>query len=544
MTMHVIKRDGKQEVFNAKKITKNVERASKGLKSVDPQTVVMNAEVKLYDGVTTAEIDLALIRSARALIEQEPEYKYVASRLLLGTIYKDVFGEAVDSDALDFQYRKSFIKSIKHLVKDGILRKELLEFDLQTIAKSLDLSKDFLFDYLGLQTVADRYLLKDKSGKLCESPQGWLMRVAMGIALGDPADIRTKQAIEYYNVLSDFNYMTSTPTLFYSGNKRNQLSSCFLTTFEDSVFGIFDGLHQEAQKSKFAGGLGMDFTPFRAGGAKIMGTNGYTQGAVYFWKLFNDMLVAVNQGGKRQGAGCGYLETWHYDIESFLELRKTVGDDRRRCHDMNTANWIPDLFIKQVNADSEWYLFSPEEVPELHDLFGEAFEQKYWEYVEKGKRGELRLFKSVKAKELWKQMLKMLFETGHPWITFKDPSNIRYSNQHVGVVHSSNLCVSGDTLIPCIVNGAPINLTIKEVCEYNSEGISVSVLSYNTNSDEYEFKSVTAAALMNESADTITIEDSVTGKRIVCTPEHKIYTKNRGYVEAQYLQEDDQLVYS
>jgi ribonucleoside-diphosphate reductase alpha chain len=234
--------------------------------------------------------------------------------------------------------------------------------------------------------------------------------------------------------------MCSTPTLFYSGSTKNQLSSCFLNTFEDSIFGIFDGLHQEAQKSKFAGGLGMDLTPFRAGNAYINGTNGYTQGAVFFWKLFNDMLVAVNQGGKRRGAGCGYLETWHYDIEDFIVLRKNVGDERRRTHDMNTANWIPDLFMKQVYIDGPWYLFSPDETPDLHSLFGAAFEARYWEYVEKGQRGELSLFKEVKAKDLWKKMLAMLFETGHPWITFKDPCNIRYTNQHVGIVNSSNLC--------------------------------------------------------------------------------------------------------
>jgi ribonucleoside-diphosphate reductase alpha chain len=266
------------------------------------------------------------------------------------------------------------------------------------------------------------------------------MRVAMGLALGEKPEDRTEWSIKFYEVLSTFRYMTSTPTLFNAGGVRNQLSSCFLNTFEDSLEGIFDGLHQEAQKSKFAGGLGMDFTPFRAGNAVINSTSGRTQGLVYILKLFNDMLVAINQSGKRRGAGCGYLETWHYDIEDFLDLRKNVGDDRRRCHDMNTANWIPDLFMKQVESDGLWYLFSPDETPDLHELWGEAFESKYWQYVEKGKNGELRLFREIAAKDLWKKMLKMLFETSHPWMTWKDPSNIRYSNQHVGVVHSSNLC--------------------------------------------------------------------------------------------------------
>ena len=272
-----------------------------------------------------------------------------------------------------------------------------------------------------------------------ESPQGFFMRVAMGLALAEKEN-REEWAIKFYNTLSSFDLMSSTPTLFNSGTMHPQLSSCYLNTFEDSIDGIFDGLWQEARKSKFAGGLGMDITPYRARGSYIKGTNGENQGPVYFWKLYGDMLVAVNQGGKRKGAGCAYLETWHADIEDFLELRKNVGDERMRSHDMNTSNWIPDLFLKQVETDGDWYLFSPNETPELHEIYGEDFERKYWEYVELGKKGSLRVFKQTKAKELWKKMLKALFETGHPWITFKDPSNIRYSNQHVGTVHSSNLC--------------------------------------------------------------------------------------------------------
>ena len=272
-----------------------------------------------------------------------------------------------------------------------------------------------------------------------ESPQGFFMRVAMGLALAEKEN-REEWAIKFYNTLSSFDLMSSTPTLFNSGTMHPQLSSCYLNTFEDSIDGIFDGLWQEARKSKFAGGLGMDITPYRARGSYIKGTNGENQGPVYFWKLYGDMLVAVNQGGKRKGAGCAYLETWHADIEDFLELRKNVGDERMRSHDMNTSNWIPDLFLKQVETDGDWYLFSPNETPELHEIYGEDFERKYWEYVELGKKGSLRVFKQTRAKELWKKMLKALFETGHPWITFKDPSNIRYSNQHVGTVHSSNLC--------------------------------------------------------------------------------------------------------
>lgn len=437
--MRVLKRNGKEEVFNDKKIHKRVERACKGIDHVDPKTIVYNSTLKLYDGVRTEEIDQALIKSSRALIEQQPEYSSVAAAILLNSLYKEVFGESVDSDAVQYQYRKAFVTNIKKLVKEGVLAKDLLKFDLKQLAEHIDIKRDELFEYAGLQTVVDRYLIKSNNS-IVESPQAWWMRIAMGLALGEKVEERTDYAIKFYNVLSEMLYVPSTPTLFYSGAVRSQLSSCFLNTFEDSVFGIFDGLHQEAQKSKFAGGLGMDFTPFRAGGALINSTGGKTTGAVYTWKLFNDMLVSINQGGKRRGAGCGYLATWHYDIEDFLELKKNTGDERKRCHDLNTAHWIPDLFMKQVESEGKWYLFSPEEVPDLQETFGDEFEQKYWRYVEKGKAGELRLFREVNAKDLWKKMLKMLFETGHPWITFKDPSNSRYSNQHKGIVRSSNLC--------------------------------------------------------------------------------------------------------
>lgn len=437
--MKVKKRSGKTEEFNEKKVHNCAKRACKGLESTDYKQVVYNATLKLYDGIPTEAIDESLIKSARALIEQEPQYRFVAARLLLQTLYKQVFEEGVDSDAFDLQYRKSFITNLKKLTKAGIVNKELLKYDLKRLSNALKLDRDYLFPYIGLQTINDRYFYRI-DGKIVETPQSWLMRVAMGLALAEKPEERTDWAIRFYEVLSTFRYMTSTPTLFNAGGVRNQLSSCFLNTFEDSLEGIFDGLHQEAQKSKFAGGLGMDFTPFRAGNALISSTGGKTQGSVYIWKMFNDMLVAINQSGKRRGAGCGYLETWHYDIYDFLDLKKNTGDDRRRCHDMNTANWIPDLFMEQVKKDGPWYLMSPDEAPDLHELWGEAFEQKYWEYVEKGKRGEMRLFREVSAKELWKLMLKMLFETGHPWMTWKDPSNLRYSNQHVGVVHSSNLC--------------------------------------------------------------------------------------------------------
>ena len=441
--MNVKKRDGKQEPFDEQKIRACIERccvdtSGEVYPGVDADAVLLNARIKLFDGIRTSDIDEGLIKSARSMIEQEPNYKYVASGILVNTIYKEVFGTGVDSDAFELQYRASFIVNLKKLIKAGIVNKNMAKFDLNKLSKQLNIERDRDFAYLGLQTVYDRYL-HHIDGKKMETPQAFWMRVAMGLALGEKQD-REKWVIKFYNQLSTFDYMSSTPTLFNSGGTHNQLSSCFLSTFEDSIVGIFDGLLQEALKNKYAGGLGMDLTNFRATNSYITGTNGETQGAVYFWKLYGDMLTAVNQGGKRRGAGCAYLETWHADIEDFIQLRKNTGDDRKRTHDMNTAHWIPDLFFKCVIEDKPWYLFTTSEVPELHELYGKEFEKKYSEYVKMGKRGELRIFKEVSAKDLWKKMLRSLFETGHPWITFKDPCNIRSPQQHVGVVHSSNLC--------------------------------------------------------------------------------------------------------
>lgn len=437
--MNVTKRKGTTEEFNEEKIKACVERACEGLSSTQSREVVYNARINLYDGVKTSEIDTALIKSARFLIEREPDYRFVAARLLLATIYKEVFGEGADADAFELQYRKTFIVNLKDLIKQGMINKEMAKMDLKKISQALDIERDKKFAYLGLQTVYDRYLLHI-DGRRMESPQAFWMRVAMGLALNENKEDRTDRALEFYELLSNFDFMCSTPTLFNSGGTFNQLSSCFLSTFDDSINGIFDGLQQEALKNKYAGGLGMDLTNFRATNSHIKSMNGTTQGAVYFWKLYNDMLVAVNQSGKRRGSGCGYLETWHADIEDFIQLRKNTGDERKRTHDMNTANWIPDLFFKRVQEDGPWYLFSPNETRDLHELYGKEFEKRYEDYVKLGKQGKLRIFRETTAKELWKKMLRALFETGHPWITFKDPSNIRYSNQHEGTVHSSNLC--------------------------------------------------------------------------------------------------------
>ena len=437
MDIKVKKRNGRLQDFNVQKINASAERACENITEVSASEVVLDAQLQLYDKVKTQEIDAALVLSAREKIEKEPNYSWVAARLLLNNLYKEVFKEGVDSDVFELQYRKIFILNLKKLVACGRLDKRLLDFDLKRLSEGLRLRRDKLIKYVGAQIFYDRYFLRHE-GKVMETPQGFWMRTAMGLCLNE--ENKEERALEFYNLLSQFSYTPSTPTLFNSGTSHSQLSSCYLNTFDDSIDGIFDGAWQEARKSKFAGGLGLDVTPFRSSGAHIKGTNGVSSGLVPWLKIYNDLLVAVNQGGKRPGAGCAYLEPWHLDYEDFLNLRRNTGDDRLRCHDMNTASWIPDLFMTKVEKEEDWYMFDPSECPELHDLFGEKFDKKYKSYCAKAEKGLLKNFKKLAAKELWKKMLKVLFETSHPWNTFKDPSNIRYSNQHVGTVHSSNLC--------------------------------------------------------------------------------------------------------
>jgi ribonucleoside-diphosphate reductase alpha chain len=436
-SINVKKRNGRLQKLDINKINLCAERACDGLDNVSASEIVLDAHVQLYEKITTKEIDKALILSARQKIEKEPNYNYVASKLLLFNIHKEVFGSSVDKDAFDHQYRLSFVKNIKSLVKEGILTKDLLKFDLKKLSESLVLERDFKFKYLGLQTLFDRYLLSHNNRRL-EAPQSLWMRVAMGLALNEKN--KEQKAIEFYETISQFLLCPSTPTLFNSGTTHSQLSSCYLNTFDDSIDGIFEGAWQEARKSKYAGGLGFDVTNFRSSGSHINGTNGTSSGLVPWLKIYNDLLVAVNQGGKRPGAGCAYLEPWHLDIEEFLDLKKNTGDERRRCHDMNTSNWLPNLFLEYVDKDKEWYLFSPSDVRDLHELYGSAFDKRYKKYCNKADKGELTNFKKIKAKDLWKKMLRTLFETGHPWMTFKDNANMRYSNSHEGVIHSSNLC--------------------------------------------------------------------------------------------------------
>jgi ribonucleoside-diphosphate reductase alpha chain len=415
-----------------------IESACAGLgEDVAADPILAETRRNLYDGVPIDEVHKAAILAARTLIEKNPAYTRATSRLLLHTIRKEILGVEVTQAEMAERYADYFPQFIKRGVDAELLDGRLLQYDLARLGAALQAGRDLQFDYLGLQTLYDRYFLHVDEARI-EMPQAFFMRVAMGLALNEID--REARAIEFYDVLSSFDFMSSTPTLFNSGTQRSQLSSCYLTTVADDLDGIYEALKENALLSKYAGGLGNDWTRVRALGSYIKGTNGKSQGVVPFLKVVNDTAVAVNQGGKRKGAVCAYLETWHLDIEEFLELRKNTGDDRRRTHDMNTANWIPDLFMRRVVEGGDWTLFSPSTCPDLHDKFGAEFEKAYVAYEAKVDRGEIKLFKRLPAKDMWRKMLSMLFETGHPWITFKDACNVRSPQQHVGVVHSSNLC--------------------------------------------------------------------------------------------------------
>ncbi|TXJ03579.1 MAG: ribonucleoside-diphosphate reductase subunit alpha [Neisseriales bacterium] len=435
--IHVVHANGERKELNIKHVYGVIQAACEGLLEVNPKLILDEALKNLYDGVSEDEVFKSVILAARLLIESEPAYNSVTARLLMHTIRKEVIGREVSQNEANDLYKTYFGEYIQKGIKAELLDPRLAEFDLTKIAAALDGKRDNQFKYLGLQTLYDRYFLHIRGTRI-ELPQAFFMRVAMGLALNEVE--RERRAIEFYKLLSSFDFMSSTPTLFNSGTLHSQLSSCYLSTISDDLIGIYDGIKENALLSKFAGGLGNDWTPIRAMGAHIKGTNGKSQGVIPFLKVVNDTCVAVNQGGKRKGAACVYLETWHADIEEFLDLRKNTGDDRRRCHDINTANWIPDLFMKRVHEQGEWTLFSPNEVPDLHDKFGLEFEQAYLGYERLAAEGKIRVSKKIPALQLWRKILTMLFETGHPWVTFKDPCNIRSPQQHVGVVHSSNLC--------------------------------------------------------------------------------------------------------
>ena len=436
-TIHVLDQ-GVRVPLNLNQLKALIESCCSGLSAdVSAEPILAETLRNLYDGVPLEEVFKAAILATRTLIEKDPDYTFATARLLMHTIAKEVLGfEALPQD-MSRHYVEYFPKLIKKGIENDLLDEKLGQFDLPRLAKALKAERDMQFDYLGLQTLYDRYFLHVKKQRI-ELPQAFFMRVAMGLSLNEVD--REARAIEFYEVLSSFDFMSSTPTLFNSGTLRSQLSSCYLTTVPDDLDGIYESIKENALLSKFAGGLGNDWTRVRALGSHIKGTNGESQGVVPFLKVVNDTAVAVNQGGKRKGAVCTYLETWHLDIEEFLELRKNTGDDRRRTHDMNTSNWIPDLFMRRVMEKGEWTLFSPSDVPDLHELYGKDFEKAYVGYEQMAKDGKIKPSKTVQATDLWRKMLSMLFETGHPWITFKDPCNIRSPQQHAGVVHSSNLC--------------------------------------------------------------------------------------------------------
>ncbi|MDG1226185.1 MAG: ribonucleoside-diphosphate reductase subunit alpha, partial [Burkholderiales bacterium] len=430
--------DGVSQPLDINNLKKLIEDSCVGLSNAVSADTVLNLTVRdLYDGVPFEEVNKSLILSARSLIEKDPAYSQVTARLLLNDLRREALGEELNREEMVGRYPDYFPNFVKTGVEAELLDERMLQFDLAKLGAALKPERDEQFGYLGLQTLYDRYFLHIDDRRI-ELPQAFFMRVAMGLSLGEVE--REARAIEFYNLLSSFDFMSSTPTLFNSGTTRPQLSSCYLTTVDDDLDGIYEAIKENALLSKYAGGLGNDWTPVRSMGSHIKGTNGKSQGVVPFLKVVNDTAVAVNQGGKRKGAVCAYLETWHMDIEEFLELRKNTGDDRRRTHDMNTANWIPDLFMKRVIQNEQWTLFTPSEVPDLHDLYGEAFEQAYTRYEQMSAEGKIKLYKQVPAVQIWRKMISMLFETGHPWITFKDPCNIRSPQQHIGAVHSSNLC--------------------------------------------------------------------------------------------------------
>ena len=443
ITKGVLNEDGSTQALDLVRLKLIIEEACFGVEDVSAQTVFDLIDKNIYDGIKKEDLSSSILISIRPLIEKDPNYSYVVARLLLSNLYEEALSflnfdkNTPTIKEMSKSYPEYFKSYLGRAVELELVDKELLNYDLEYIVKHIDPSRDLAFTYLGLQTLYDRYFIHHRE-KRFELPQAFFMRVAMGLAINE--EKREERTVEFYNLISSFDFMCSTPTLFNSGTLRPQLSSCYLSTFPDDLKGIFEGISDDAMLSKFAGGLGNDWSQVRALGSHIKGTNGQSQGVIPFLKVANDTAVAVNQGGKRKGAMCAYLETWHLDIEQFMELRKNTGDDRRRTHDMNTANWIPDLFMKRIHNDLEWTLFSPHDCPELHELTGLEFEKKYEEYERHADEGKITNFKRLKAVDLWRKMLSMVFETGHPWITFKDPCNLRSPQQHVGVVHSSNLC--------------------------------------------------------------------------------------------------------
>ena len=435
--IRVKKRNGRLEEFEVNKINRFVERTCEELEGVSASEVVLDMETTFYDKIPTSEIDKSIELTARQKIYKEPNYSFVAARVVLTNLYKEILKESVDADTFDADYRSVFVKNVKKAAKDNLFDSRLLNYDLKDLAEYIKPERDLIFKYVGIKNIYDRYLFRDQD-KVVETPQAFYMRVAMGLCFNE--DNPQERAKALYDVYSQHLASPSTPTLFNSGTKHNQLSSCYLSEIHDSVDGIFDGLWQEARKSKYAGGLGFHVSKIRATGSHIKGTNGTSSGLIPWLKIYNDMLVACDQAGKRRGSGCAYLEPWHLDVVDFVDLRKVGGEERRRCHDLNTALWCCDLFFKRIKAGEKWTLFCPSDVGDLTDLFGEEFEKRYEYYESLVESGQITNYEVMPAKDLWKKILKSLFETSHPWITFKDNANLRYSNIHEGTLHGSNLC--------------------------------------------------------------------------------------------------------
>lgn len=436
----VEKRDGRTEPFSRDKVRASLAFFVRGYETdVDLEDIVRQVEMEVYDGIKTDELAHLITFVLRARIERDPAYSVVAARQLCARLYKEVVGkDALAGDAFEQAYRDAFARNMNVAVEEGKIDAAMLGYDLERMAAALVPERDDLLRYLGVETLHDRYFIRDKKKRVLEAPQYMWMRVAMGLALNE-AD-KEARALEFYEVMSSLRFVPSTPTLFHAGTPHPQLSSCYLNVVEDDLNHIFKVFGDNAQLSKWAGGIGTAWSKLRGTGALIKSAGITSQGTVPFLKIANDVTVAINRSGRRRGATCVYMENWHYDFPDFLELRKNTGDERRRTHDMNTAAWISDLFMKRVREDGEWTLFSPDEAADLTETYGKQFEALYTNYEAMAERGEIHLFKKVKARDLWKKMLGMLFETGHPWITFKDPSNIRSPQDHVGVVHSSNLC--------------------------------------------------------------------------------------------------------
>lgn len=462
----VIKRNGMTMPLDRSKLIETLNRAAKNCSEfISIDLILKELQKNIFDGITTPELEKALIMSTTVFIENDPSYDFVATKILLQKLLKEVQAKSVDDTDRIVVYRDSFINGIINGVNHEVFDKKLLQFDLEYLSQHILLERDNLFGYMGLHTLYERYIVKI-NGKRTETPQSFWMRIAMGLSLGESD--KNGKALEFYEILSTLRYTPSTPTLFHSGFPIPQLSSCFLTTVNDDLTHIFKCIGDNAQLAKWAGGLGGDWTNVRATGSYIKSIKATSQGVIPYLKIANDVVVAITKSGIRRGGACVYLETWHLDIEEFLDLKRNTGDERRRAHDMNTANWIPDLFIKRVTEDKEWTLFSPDEVPDLHDLYGAAFEERYAYYEEKARNGMIRQFRSTSAKQLWRKILTRLFETGHPWVTFKDPSNIRSPQDHVGVVHSSNLCTeiilntSADETAVCNLGSINLSKHIKD----------------------------------------------------------------------------------